>query len=168
MEAGEACWWDKPVFLWLNCTHTPASLKAQLWGSRYRLHPPACSALCRNANIQLSEEKYNLGRNTEKQQWIPVRAAGLFCWLVHPRGLRSPRSSKMRTFRNYLWYHRCYQQALGNCRTHTQKNYFKLLQHGRMCGPKGGFAELTCMKWQDRQREQITIAALCSPPAFPN
>lgn len=123
--------------------------------------PPTCSALCWNANIQLSEEKYNLARNTEEQPWIPVRAARFFCWLVHPRGLRNPRSSKRRKFRNHLWYHRRYQQALGNCRTHTQvKNYFELLRHGRMCGPKGGFADLTCMKWQDRQWEQITIAAL--------
>lgn len=82
----------------------------------------ACSALCRNANIRLFEEKHNLGRNTEEQPWIPVRAAGYFYWLVPPRGLRSPRSSKMRTFRNRLWYHRHYQQALGNCR--TQKKLF--------------------------------------------
>lgn len=38
----------------------------------------ACSALCRNANIRLFEEKHNLGRNTEEQPWIPVRAVGFF------------------------------------------------------------------------------------------
>lgn len=100
-------------------------------------HPPtACSALCWNANTWLSEEKYNLGRNTKGGHRILVTAAGFFSCLVHHQGLSSPGSSEMTAFRNDHWYHR-YQQALGKWR--ANKNYCERLWHGRVCGPKGGF-----------------------------
>lgn len=123
--------------------------------------PPAWSALCWNPNTRLSGEKYNLGRKTEDLPWIVAMAAGFFCWLVHSLDLRTPRGSRMRTFRNDLWYHRRYQQTLGKCG--TKKKPLALLNYSGTVGcavPKEAFAEPTCMKWQDRQQEQITIAAL--------
>lgn len=101
---------------------------------------------------------------------ILVRAAGFFCWLVHPRGPQEPQKLKHQNVRKSSLISPPLSagiRELSDTHTHT-KGYFELLRHGRMCGPKGGFTELTCMKWQDRQREQITIAALCSLPAFPN
>lgn len=82
------------------------------------------------------------------------------------RSQRPLEPSRWKSFRKYLWHNHCYQWPLGNGQTmKTILNYSKTASYVL---PKEAFAELTCMKWQDRQWEWITISTMCSPPTFLN
>lgn len=159
MEAGKACWWENPFCLWSRCTPAPTSLKAKLWGSRYWLHSLRVRHFAEMQTFGSLRKNKNSGSSSR-----------IFLLVSSPSGSQEPQKLKHENVQKSSLISPPLSagiRELSDTHTHT-KGYFELLRHGRMCGPKGGFTELTCMKWQDRQREQITIAALCSLPAFPN